>query len=221
MKKIGLGWIWGIILIAIGIGFLMDSLGYGSFQNFLKSYWPFLLVLIGLAHILYTRYFSGIAWVIIGGVLSLFTLGVVKGNAWEAFWPLVLVLIGVRILIRPKFRMEGGDDRDYASSTAVFGGAAKKITSKNFAGTNVSAIFGGAKLDLRSAQIAKEGAVIDVDAVFGGVEILVPERIKVKVDVFAAFGGHDDKRDVSKINEKGPEILIRGNAIFGGIEIKS
>lgn len=221
MKKIGMGWIWGIILIALGIGFLLDSLGYGNFQGILEKYWPFLLVLVGVVHLIYTRYFSAIAWIVVGLVLSLFTLGVVHGNAWEAFWPLVLVLIGIRILIKPRFISGKGENTDYASSVAIFGASTKKIASKKFSGTTVSAIFGGAKLDLRGAEIAKEGAVIDVDAVFGGVEILVSEKVKVKVDVFAAFGGHDDKRDISKISDKGPEILIRGNAIFGGIEVKS
>lgn len=217
-----MAWVWGIVALSLGFGFLFDAWGYINFRDFFLSYWPGVLILVGIIHLFSERYFAGLAWVVVGVILGLFTLHAVNGDIWQALWPLVLILIGLRILLRPKFKLsESSDSRDSASSSAIFGAANKKITSKNFRSATITAIFGGAKIDLRGAEIAKGGATIDVDAIFGGVEILVPDKTKIRVDVFAAFGGHDDKREVSKISDKGPEILVRGNAIFGGVEIKN
>jgi len=78
-------------------------------------------------------------------------------------------------------------------------------------------IFGGSKLDFREATIPPTGMTIDVAAVFGGVEILLPSDVEVETRVIAIFGGCNRPRYNSEHRKK---VLIRGAAIFGGVEIK-
>lgn len=222
MRKMGMGWLWGLVLILLGIGFLLNSLGISSAHDFLVAWWPVIFVIIGLGEIISGNSYNGTFWLIIGVVLGLFTTGAVSynGDLWQIIWPLILILMGLRFILRPAFRMRVVSEENFTGSTAVFSGSNKKINSKDFKGSKVSAVFGGAKLDLRDATISKDGAVIDVSTVFGGIEILVPKKTPVKMDVAAIFGGHEDKRDTSQIDEKLPTIVIRGEAIFGGVEIK-
>lgn len=80
------------------------------------------------------------------------------------------------------------------------------------------AIFGGCDIDLREARIPPGGMDIEVNAIFGGVEIRVPGNANLQVHVAGIFGGteHPPFRD----RHNGPELRIHGAAIFGGVEIK-
>ena len=52
--------------------------------------------------------------------------------------------------------------------TAAFGGIRERVTSRDFSGGQVTAIFGGAEIDLRDAELAASGARLEVTAAFGG-----------------------------------------------------
>lgn len=222
MRRTSLGrLIWGIILLAVGVGFLLQALAITSFNDFLHLYWPIALMVIGLAELVSGRFYAALVWVVAGAVFQLRAIGVLHGDIWSIIWPLIVILIGLRVLLRPTDLRMKVEEKSFSGSTAVFSGSVKKITSKDFKGSSASAVFGGAKLDLSGATVSNDGAVIDVDAIFGGVEIIVPKSTPVKTDIVSIFGGHEDKRNQSEIDESQPEILIRGNAIFGGVEIKN
>lgn len=223
MKRAGMRWVWGLVLVLLGIVLLLNSMNISNTHDILSHWWPVFLIVIGLGKVLNGEYYDGVCWAIVGAIVSVFTAGYVSysGDIWQVIWPIIIILIGLNLLFRSMFVSFRGDENSkFNSSTAVFSGAVKKISSKDFKGTSVSAVFGGAKLDLRDAVIAKEGATIDVSAIFGGVEVLVPRKNPVKFDAVAIFGGHEDKRDMSEIDEKLPIIDIVGEAIFGGIEVK-
>ena len=210
-------------MILLGVVLLLNSMNISSAHDILSHWWPVFLILVGLGKVLNKDYYDGVCWMIVGAVVSVFTAGFVSynGNIWQIIWPLILIMIGLNLLFRSIFLSYRKDsDQKYNSSTAIFSGSMKKISSKDFKGTTVSAVFGGAKLDLSDAVISKEGATVDVSAIFGGVEIIVPKNHPVKFDVVAIFGGHDDKRNLSKTDSNLPTINIIGEAIFGGIELK-
>ena len=93
----------------------------------------------------------------------------------------------------------------------------KKVTSQNFKGGSITAIFGGAKIYLREAKIA-ENCTLDLTAIFGGVEVLVAENVNVETSGTGIFGGFDSKVP-TRANAIG-KINIQGEAILGGVEIK-
>ena len=49
-----------------------------------------------------------------------------------------------------------------------------------FTGCELSAVFGGLKLDLTNAKV-KEDIIINASSIFGGIDILIPENIQVKI----------------------------------------
>lgn len=112
------------------------------------------------------------------------------------------------------------DDR--INATAIFGSVNKLVLSKDFKGGYVSAIFGGGELNFSQADI-KDTAVLDVTAIFGGCEIVVPSNWNVRIDVTTILGGVDDKRNPELMRATTGEktLIIKGSCIFGGVEIKS
>ena len=56
-----------------------------------------------------------------------------------------------------------------------------------------------------------------MSAIFGGIDIFVPDNINVKVSSNCIFGGISNKTSVHK---DAPTIYISGTCMFGGVEIK-
>ena len=104
----------------------------------------------------------------------------------------------------------------FRSGCATFSGCDMNYDGEVFEGAELTAVFGGVKCDLRNAIIEKDCA-IQVSAIFGGIDILVPDNINVKVSSNCIFGGISNKTSVHK---DVPTIYISGTCMFGGVEIK-
>ena len=107
----------------------------------------------------------------------------------------------------------------------MFGGVERRIGMNNFAGGTVTAMFGGVELDFRSAEIEGEEAVVLVEAVFGGIEIVVPEGWMVIYEGQSIFGGYNDETRPPLPDVPGAaprkRLILRGRAVFGGITVKN
>ena len=86
---------------------------------------------------------------------------------------------------------------------SFFGGSENQITSQQFRGGRVYAVFGSSDIDLRRATIADEGATINIIAIFGKVKLLVPEDWGINIQTRAIFGGVASKR-VAPTSPRGP-----------------
>lgn len=105
--------------------------------------------------------------------------------------------------------------------SAVFGGINRKIYSKNFLGGKVTAALGGAEIDLVQADI-NGPVVLELNAIMGGVDLKIPAHWNVKSEMTAVFGGVEDKRNINPNQiQPGKTLIIRGVALFGGVDIKS
>ena len=111
------------------------------------------------------------------------------------------------------------------TASAVFGGVQRRISTNNFKGGTVSGIFGGVELDFRSADIEGEEAVLYVEAIFGGLEVIVPERWIVIYEGQSMFAGYNDETrpPLPEVPGAPPKkrLILRGQAIFGGITVKN
>ncbi len=108
-----------------------------------------------------------------------------------------------------------------SSSTvvAIFGGATRKGEWVVPAQLTAFAMFGGVELDLTEARFAELETEFITGAIFGGVEITVPEGLTVHVDGIGIFGGFDQKAEGP--GEPGAPVLrVKGGALFGGVEVK-
>ena len=82
-------------------------------------------------------------------------------------------------------------------------------------------MFGGAEVDLRDAAISDEGAALDLSAIFGGIELYVPQNTHVEVTGIPIFGGWENKMR-RRANDDDTLTVLKVNclAVFGGVEIK-
>ena len=111
------------------------------------------------------------------------------------------------------------------NATTMFGGVERRITTSNFTGGTVTATFGGVELDFRAADMEGEEAILYVEAVFGGIEIVIPERWTAIYEGQSIFGGYNDETrpplpDVPGAAPK-KRLVLRGQAVFGGITVKN
>ena len=83
------------------------------------------------------------------------------------------------------------------------------------------AIMGGIELDLRDARIAPGVSEIEVFTMMGGVEVLVPDGVRVEVVGMAVMGGFGVNASAASLDDpNAPLIRISGLAIMGGVEVK-
>ncbi|MFF8815227.1 DUF1707 SHOCT-like domain-containing protein [Streptomyces pactum] len=102
---------------------------------------------------------------------------------------------------------------------AVFGGAVRKGRWRVTPRTRAVALFGGVEIDLTEAVFEQQEVVIDVFAAFGGVEVKVAENVSVRGAGTGIFGGFDVS-DQEAVDPDAPVIVVRGLALFGGVEVR-
>ena len=102
---------------------------------------------------------------------------------------------------------------------AILSGSEVRVESKDFKGSRVTSICGGAMIDLRKAVIKKE-ATIDVFAFWGGIEIIVPEHVMVKNNTSVIMGGVEQQAGGDAVKEGGPILYITGDVVMSGVEVK-
>jgi hypothetical protein len=212
MKPVRL-WI-GFVLLTLGVFGLLDALGVMDVGAAISHWWPIAVVGLGLVAMLSQRSVSlgPVVVTAVGIVLLVNQQGWAEGNI---VWPAALLLIGAAILVGLGRRTFA----DQRSQVVVLGGASVKDTAEHLAHQDVSAIFGGATLDLRDAHIDRE-ATVDAFAMFGGVNILVPHGWRVSLGGLPIFGGYEDKTSGSGSLPPGAPVLkVNATAIFGGVEV--
>ena len=78
--------------------------------------------------------------------------------------------------------------------------------------------FGAIKLDLRQAQISATETHIHARAVFGNVELLVPEGIEVEVRTSTPIGRL--RHEAASPVPGAPRIVLTGGTFFGDVRIR-
>jgi hypothetical protein len=103
---------------------------------------------------------------------------------------------------------------------AIFGPISFRSTATSFQGGTIDCRYGGGVIDLRDATLDPAGARLDVKAMFGGAQILVPETWRVTTKVLG-IGGAGDSRPRLERDEDAPHLTIEGTALFGGFGVAS
>lgn len=104
--------------------------------------------------------------------------------------------------------------------SAVFSGRDIRVDNSCFNGGDLCAIFGGIDLNLKNALIQRN-VTIEVKAIFGGIDILMPSNVRVVVDVTPILGGVENgTRTPLGADENTPTVYIKGTCMFGGVGVK-
>jgi hypothetical protein len=115
---------------------------------------------------------------------------------------------------------QASDTAEFVRSFAMLSGHELRPVSRPFRGADLNAIMGGIKLDLTSARMEGDHAVIEVFAFWGGVEIYVPPDWTVTSEVTTLLAGFIDKRRPTSVVPT-KHLVIKGMVVMAGVEIKN
>lgn len=165
-------------------------------------------------------------------------------------WPLVLIILGLFMLFKPyrknsrsrHFRKAMYDlknaeygqqeteaspsdrsgERNVLEFTAFMSGISKTVITKDFSKGEINAILGGAEVNFSLADF-QDMAKLEVNAILGGVKLIIPANWELRSEINCIMGGVEDNRGIRQSDLSGPQkiLVLEGNAIMGGIEIKS
>ncbi len=226
MKKTG-KILWGIVIVALGLLFALKAFGL-DFDIFFDGWWT-LFIIVPCAIGLFTERekLGNIIGIVLGVLLFLACQEIISFSLiWKLILPFILILIGLKMIfggffnkkadtVSEKMKNDGKEPKDGA---AVFSGVHMDFNGQEFYGAELNGIFGGLTCDLYGASI-QEDCVINACAVFGGIDVIVPDGVNVKINSTSIFGGVSDKKDRS-FHENAPTVYINATCIFGGVDIK-
>jgi hypothetical protein len=109
---------WGLVLIALGIIFLLDRMDILEAET-LWHYWPLLLVVAGINQTIgypSARQFRNGLWTIFTGFWLFAVFENLFGMTFRNSWPLFLLMWGVLMVLTPFFnrRFPQSKDQDHA-----------------------------------------------------------------------------------------------------------
>ncbi len=225
--------IWGLLFVLVGIVCLLSVFGVIPWADNISwtDFLPLVLAVLGLTWLIDSNVrFMGVVFLAIGVYWTLQNLGVFDVSVGKIMIPVLLVALGVSILTPPRKKYRrgsaGGAVRNTNASRvcvrSTFSESRERVQSDTFQGGKVTAVFGASTLDLTGTAIDPAGAYVSATAVFGGVDILVPEGTNVETQGFIVFGGSDHKHRGGLPSESvGNGVLtVAISGAFGGVEIK-
>lgn len=227
----------GLVLASIGVVLLLDRFGIVDSHIFFRL-WPMIFVVIGVGKLADSSGMQQRAWggflISVGVLLTLNELGYIHFSLGQ-IWPVFLIAAGLllawqateanrgRAVMFPFGRSSSTNENVSLRAYCVFGGTERQINIRDFRGGEIVALFGGFKIDLSQADIDGNDAAIDVNVMFGGGEIIVPVNWIVSVEGIGIFGGFVGKAKHYPVDPTRPpkRLVVRGAAVFGGVEVKN
>jgi hypothetical protein len=220
-------WLLGAGWLSVGTAFLLRNLGVFHFR--LTDFLPLVLVAIGLKFILgrsrrqgpppaEVQAFPGVPPVppippAPGGAPHAETgsfrphfHGPFPGGAWYPGWG----------------PWQAGTGANGAASAvrvfAFFWGADRRVRGP-MSHAEVSAVMGGCDLDLRDAVPTSDPVIVQVFAMWGGIEVRVPPEWIVQNEAWPILGGVVDNTQTPVQPTR--RVILRGMAFMGGVEIRN
>uniref|UniRef100_UPI0030EBB09D LiaF transmembrane domain-containing protein n=1 Tax=Oceanobacillus sp. HCA-5259 TaxID=3134661 RepID=UPI0030EBB09D len=205
----------------LGLGFFLEQAGIIDLPQLFSNWWPFILIIIGVVQLINRKHSSassGLIFLMIGFIFLM--------NQWfdlnliAYIWPIIFIILGIVILFTRVKREKSFHTESDLDTFVLFSGAEINSQSQTFQGGSVTAIIGGAEIDLRDAVIM-DGASLDLTTVLGGVEMKVPDNVQVEISGMPILGGWEDKTRVRREKEEVSVLKINCLTILGGVEIRN
>jgi predicted membrane protein len=218
----------GLAVIGIGVLALLDRMNAFGLP-LLRTFWPLALVVVGIGRLTTARHpahgLFGAALIAAGTALVAHKLGWIHIHPGD-WWPVIVIVVGAAIVLkgvwpspRRAFSASTLEHGERVAIEATFAGVNQQNDSPSFQGGRIDVSFGGVELDLRQAAMTGPEAVLEIAARFSAIELRVPREWLVVVDVSPTFGNVEDKT-TPPLNPA-HRLVVRGDTVFGGIEIKN
>lgn len=156
----------------------------------------------------------------VDGGTSMKIVGRVIGLVWAGLMVAMAAAAVGALNVRRRIVPKDEPDADEVQLVATFEPILFESTASSFSGGKLDLWFGGGIIDLRDATLDPAGARLDVRAMFGGCQLLVPESWIVTTRVMGIGGAGDGRPKVERPLDA-PHLTVEGTALFGGIGIAS
>lgn len=220
--------LWGFVLVVLGIIFGLNALDITNINLFFDGWWTFFIIVPAFISLFNSNESktSHIIWLIIGIALLLACNNVINFTIlWKLLVPFVLVAIGLSLIFKDAFNLKvknrikelNKNSKETKEYYATFASQKLNFSNERYTGCSLNAVCGGIECDLCDSEI-KEDVVIECNAIFGGITIIVPENVNVKVNSMPIFGGVSNKSKNAKDNKY--TVYVNATCMFGGVDIK-
>lgn len=225
MKRIN-SIIWGCVLLAISAILILNAFGMTDIEIFFDGWWTLFIIVPSFVGLFTGRDKSAnIIGLLIGIFLLLACQNVLDFDIlWKLVAPVIIAVIGIKMIFGgigkdKRFIKCIDENKDNMKMVfSAFSGQDINFDNEVFRGAELTAVFGGIKLDLRNA-IFEGDTVVNACCIFGGADIILPDNVNIKVNSNSLFGGIDNKKHQnSKDNVN--TVYLNGTCIFGGVDVK-
>jgi hypothetical protein len=218
--------LWGLIVLALGVLWTLDNLGQIDASRVVQ-WWPLVALLWGVMLLGgmtgRPRRTAGWIWTIIGALSLLRPLGIANADVTD-FWPVLLIVLGGGLVWRAWTGRDliapGGMSGPRLDASAFLAGSQRKIVTDEFSSADVNAVIAGTTLDFRPSRMVGGKGVVDVFAMWGGIDLIVPPEWRVVSEVTPILGVFSDVT-VVPADAAAPTLTIRGTVVMGGIEVRN
>jgi len=81
-------------------------------------------------------------------------------------------------------------------------------------------LFGGVRLDLRGAEVTGEEITVEVDALCGAVDVVVPHGVVLDMSGYALFGAQNADAGEERPPTGAPVVHLRARTAFGSLTVR-
>lgn len=229
MKKLN-SILWGVVLIIIGMLWSLNALEITNINYFFDGWWTLFIIVPSFIGLLTEKNKQvSLVGLLIGAFLlascqNLIDFEIVKKLAV----PAIIVIIGISLVFgglftktkkSATFPVKKAQNVNARNVAAIFSGQNVKFTEDTyFDGIELNAVFGGIKCDVKDSAIHQD-CVINVCAIFGGVDIFLPDNVNIECHSTSLFGGLSNHKGERKIPDA-PTVYINATCLFGGADVK-
>ena len=195
--------LWGIILVIIGVIIGLNTIGITDIDIFFDGWWTLVIIVPCFIGLFTNKDKTGnIIGLLVGVILLLGMQNIIDFNLiWKLLLPSIIVIIGLSLIFKNTFNSKINNE-------------IKKLNNKNTKDNEYCATFSGQRIDFPNEEF--KGATLN--SVFGGIDIIVPDDVNIKIKSNSIFGGVNNKK---KNNEdKKYTIYVNASCLFGGVDIK-
>ncbi len=227
MKKVNRV-LWGLLLVAAGVLFGLKAMNIIDFEIFFDGWWAFIIIIPSLISLVTERDKTGsMIGIVVGVFLFLVARDLISLEMLgKLIVPVLMVVVGICLIFKDVFNKNAKEaiKRINAKglhrnrSTSLFSTQKVAYSGEGFFGADLYGIFGSLECDTAGAAIT-EDIVVNAYALFGSVDISVPENVNVEICATPVFGGVANKTK-RPFTPGLPTVFITGGAVFGKIDVK-
>lgn len=214
--------LFGILFVLLGTALIINALGYIEIGNIFYFIVTLFLIPIFIKGIIHLNFSSILIPPAIVGCMYAKELGITSITPWPLLLCALFLSIGLHLIFghRKNYKYNSTierDDNNIINVDVNFNSVIKYVNAENLKSGLIDCSFGAAKVYFDQTKLSKNGATIELDVSFSGVELYIPKDWKIinQVNVFA--GGIDERN--TPVSNSENILTLTGVIHFSGITI--